>query len=413
MVTMDPLQVAEEVVESSPNKLEDIYRLLSEGSFPSSFCSIKKKNLKRYARKFTLEGGCLYYVGSKNEEKREVVVDPERRHQIFIESHLTESGHHLGQKKTANRIQSRYYWLGIVKDVIDWIKMCETCQNAEHHKNTPRKCKPVKVDHPWEVLSIAFHGPFPPSSQQNTYVLTVTDFYTKWIEAVALPNNDAAQASKVLANLYYRYGAARNIYCNQGWDFCKEVSRNLYERCNISQTLTQAEASDHTGLDEMTYEGLKSSIRMAVSDNPSEWDELLESILFTFRTSINPVTKYTPYFLMFSREIQLSLQTEATEVPNSQGTSNSNNESLVQYTCGVQEQRAAVLANLLATEKQERKSTPRPNRCSPPSFQGHDGIFVSGAVQPVKKFKHTTVMSFKLKNVLFPEGTVAVEEMTS
>eukprot|EP00079_Xenopus_tropicalis_P032490 XP_017946261.1 PREDICTED: gypsy retrotransposon integrase-like protein 1 isoform X5 [Xenopus tropicalis] len=331
MVTMDLLQVAEEVVESSPNKLEDIYRLLAEGSFPSSFCSIKKKNLKRYARKFTLEGGCLYYVGSKNEEKREVVVDPERRHQIFLESHITESGHHLGQKKTANRIQSRYYWLGVVKDVIDWIKICETCQNAEHHKNTPRKCKPVKVDRPWEVLSIVFHGPFPPSSQKNTYVLTVTDFFTKWTEAVALPNNDAAQAAKVLANMYYRYGAARNIYCNQGWDFCKE--------------------------------------------------------------------------------------TEANEVPSSQGPSTHSNESLLQYTCGVQEQRAAVreivLANLLATDKQERKSTPRPNRCSSAAFQGHDGIFGSSAVQPLKKFKQTAVMSFKFENVLFPEGTVAVEEVTS
>ncbi|KAE8635077.1 hypothetical protein XENTR_v10002509 [Xenopus tropicalis] len=412
MVTMDLLQVAEEVVESSPNKLEDIYRLLAEGSFPSSFCSIKKKNLKRYARKFTLEGGCLYYVGSKNEEKREVVVDPERRHQIFLESHITESGHHLGQKKTANRIQSRYYWLGVVKDVIDWIKICETCQNAEHHKNTPRKCKPVKVDRPWEVLSIVFHGPFPPSSQKNTYVLTVTDFFTKWTEAVALPNNDAAQAAKVLANMYYRYGAARNIYCNQGWDFCKEVSRNLYERWNISQTITLAETSDHAGLDKMTFEGLKSSIRMAVSDNPSEWDEFLEPILFTFRTSINPVTKYTPYFLMFSREIQLS-GTEANEVPSSQGPSTHSNESLLQYTCGVQEQRAAVLANLLATDKQERKSTPRPNRCSSAAFQGHDGIFGSSAVQPLKKFKQTAVMSFKFENVLFPEGTVAVEEVTS
>lgn len=59
---MEPLQVAEEVVESSPNKLEDIYRLLAEGSFPSSFCSIKKKNLKRYARKFILEGQMILFL---------------------------------------------------------------------------------------------------------------------------------------------------------------------------------------------------------------------------------------------------------------------------------------------------------------------------------------------------------------
>lgn len=68
-------------------------------------------------------GGCLYYVGPKKEEKREVVVDPERRRQVFLESHFTEIGNHLGQKKTVHRIQSRYYWLGIVKDVVDWVSV--------------------------------------------------------------------------------------------------------------------------------------------------------------------------------------------------------------------------------------------------------------------------------------------------
>lgn len=48
-------------------------------------------------------------------------MDPERRRQVFLESHFTEIGNHLGQKKTVHRIQSRYYWLGIVKDVVDWV----------------------------------------------------------------------------------------------------------------------------------------------------------------------------------------------------------------------------------------------------------------------------------------------------
>lgn len=57
------LQVAEEevVVAAEPcvpsSKFEDIYRLLAEGCFPPSFCSIKRKNLKRYAQKFVVDGG--------------------------------------------------------------------------------------------------------------------------------------------------------------------------------------------------------------------------------------------------------------------------------------------------------------------------------------------------------------------
>lgn len=39
------------------SKFEDIYRLLAEGCFPPSFGSIKRKNLKRYAQKFVVDGG--------------------------------------------------------------------------------------------------------------------------------------------------------------------------------------------------------------------------------------------------------------------------------------------------------------------------------------------------------------------
>lgn len=38
------------------------------------------------------------------------------------------------------------------------IKMCETCQNAEHNKNVTRKAKPVRVESPWEVLGLDIHG---------------------------------------------------------------------------------------------------------------------------------------------------------------------------------------------------------------------------------------------------------------
>lgn len=59
------LQVAEEEVVAAAaaepggpsSKFADIQRLLADGCFPPSFCSIQRKNLKRYAQKFVLDGG--------------------------------------------------------------------------------------------------------------------------------------------------------------------------------------------------------------------------------------------------------------------------------------------------------------------------------------------------------------------
>lgn len=61
-------------------------------------------------------------MGVKKEEKREVVIEAERKRQIFLDCHFNDIGHHLGQKKTVHRIQRSYYWLGIIRDVVDWVR---------------------------------------------------------------------------------------------------------------------------------------------------------------------------------------------------------------------------------------------------------------------------------------------------
>lgn len=55
---MESLQVAkEEVVESSSsNRLGDIYTFVAEGCYPQTMNHIRKKNLKRYAQKFIIDG---------------------------------------------------------------------------------------------------------------------------------------------------------------------------------------------------------------------------------------------------------------------------------------------------------------------------------------------------------------------
>lgn len=90
------------------------------------------KIVSKYVSLFThifIQDGKLYYVGPKKDEKREVVIEAERKRQIFLDCHFNEFGHHLGQKKTVHRIQSKYYWLGIIKDVVDWVRtfLCLQC----------------------------------------------------------------------------------------------------------------------------------------------------------------------------------------------------------------------------------------------------------------------------------------------
>lgn len=61
MLSVESLQVAEEeVVESSSNKLGDIYMFVAKGCFPQTMNPLRKKNLKRYAQKFIIDGKVFF-----------------------------------------------------------------------------------------------------------------------------------------------------------------------------------------------------------------------------------------------------------------------------------------------------------------------------------------------------------------
>ncbi|GJS68754.1 integrase, catalytic region, zinc finger, CCHC-type containing protein [Tanacetum coccineum] len=57
---------------------------------------------------------------------------------------------------------------------------------------------------------IDFMGPFP-SSQGNKYILVVVDYLSKWVEAKALPTNDARVVVKFLKSLFARFGTSRAV----------------------------------------------------------------------------------------------------------------------------------------------------------------------------------------------------------
>ncbi|CAH2247241.1 gypsy retrotransposon integrase 1 [Pelobates cultripes] len=134
------------------------------------------------------------------------------------------------------------------------------------------------------------------------------------------------------------FGAAKTIYINQTWDICEEVSRKLCEKWNILQTVTSVDTSEYMGLDDRTYDSLKSSIRRAVSEHQKDWDKHLEHIVYELRTTINPVTKYTPFYLMFHRHFQMS---PVGEEPKGHGPISQSNEDFFLYISGMQEQRKA------------------------------------------------------------------------
>ncbi|GJW52457.1 reverse transcriptase domain-containing protein [Tanacetum coccineum] len=111
----------------------------------------------------------------------------------------------------------------------------------------------IQVCEIFDMWGIDFMGPFP-SSRGNKYILVAVDYLSKWVEAKALPTNDARVVCKFLKSLFARFGAPRAIISDRGTYFCNDQfakvmlnTDSLYLSTGIiPQTSGQVELDDAT-----------------------------------------------------------------------------------------------------------------------------------------------------------------------
>ncbi|GJV95076.1 reverse transcriptase domain-containing protein [Tanacetum coccineum] len=142
---------------------------------------------------------------------------------ILTSCHSGPTEGHYGAKYTAKKaFNSGFYWPTIYKDAHELVKNCDSCQRQgkiSQRDEMPQNS--IQVYEIFDVWGIDFMGPFP-SSRGNKYILVAVDYLSKWVEAKALPTNDARVVVKFLKSLFARFGTPRAIISDRGTHFCND-----------------------------------------------------------------------------------------------------------------------------------------------------------------------------------------------
>ncbi|GJT79418.1 reverse transcriptase domain-containing protein [Tanacetum coccineum] len=111
-------------------------------------------------------------------------------------------GHHSANLTARKVFDAGFFWPTIYRDAHTMIKSCDTCQRQgkiSQRDEMPQNA--IQVCEIFDVWGIDFMGPFP-SSHGNKYILVAVDYLSKWMEAKALPTNNARVVVKFLKSLF-------------------------------------------------------------------------------------------------------------------------------------------------------------------------------------------------------------------
>ena len=99
------------------------------------------------------------------------------------------------------------------------VSSCDVCQkvNCKLTTTTP-ELHPIPVKSPWFHVAIDFISPITPiSSKGNRYILTISDYFSKFINAIPLPDKSSAG---VVKSLHKVCKPSIIISCSQWLNFC-------------------------------------------------------------------------------------------------------------------------------------------------------------------------------------------------
>nr|GEX07437.1 reverse transcriptase domain-containing protein [Tanacetum cinerariifolium] len=203
-------------------------------------------------------------------------------------------GHHGPNYTTKKAFDSGFYWPTIYHDAQDIVKNCDIFQRQGkilQRDEMPQNS--IQVCEIFDVWGNDFMGPFP-SSRGNKYILVVGDYFSKWVEAKALPTNDARVVCKFLKNLFARFVTPRAIISDRGKHFCNDQFAKVMLKYGVTHRLATSyhpQTSGQVEGESINVQDLETNLYWEFGKFTSRDGESLESYYSRFYKMMNELVR--------------------------------------------------------------------------------------------------------------------------
>ena len=264
--------------------------------------ALSKKKLK-FVSKFSLQNDVLYKQVFLNGCPKMVICIPEKlRFDVLRNYHDLLPNAHLGYFKTMNKIKERFWWKNMDNFIRQYLRTCDLCERRKVPRTKPSGlAQPIVVHDKWEYVGLDFKGPLK-KSKGFEFIIVLTCSFTKY--AIAKPTRKA-DAKTVAKFLFYdvmcTYGCPKVIITDRAQCFMGKVFKEFNKLLGIKHVKSSGFHPTTNSITERFNDVLGVCLTMYCNKNQTNWSDMVLPVVFGYNSARHPITKYSPYELMFGR----------------------------------------------------------------------------------------------------------------
>ena len=137
----------------------------------------------------------------------------------------------------------------------------------------------------FDVWDIDFMVPFV-SSHGMKYIFVAFDYVSKWVEAIALANNEGKSVTVFLKkNIFSRFGTPRAIISYGGSHLCNKLFKGLLKKYRILHNVSTPYSLQTSGQVDVSNMEIKHILDKTVNACRTDWSRSLHDALWAYRTT--------------------------------------------------------------------------------------------------------------------------------
>jgi len=205
--------------------------------------------------------------------KRERVVCPATiRRELIWNTHKQA---HAGVQRMVAKLQLRWYWLKMGHDVWLKVRQCEICQASKYDcLRGEAGRRRLYAGWLWQVVAVNLVGPMPSTPRGNSWILVLIDHFTRWADALAIPDTSVPTVAWVLdQNVFCYFVFPEQTHSDQSAQFQSQLMSDLCHLWEVNQSRTTLHHPQGNGVVERNNHMLGDALwSLLQSHNQEEWD---------------------------------------------------------------------------------------------------------------------------------------------